>query len=201
MKKNFFNTMAGKWDDMEQTAPEKLRRVAEEADLAGARSVLDAGSGTGILIPLILEKNLHDSCVIQAIDYAEEMVSAMESKNFPSRVVIEQADIHQTPYREESFDRVIANSCFPHFEDRSKALGEIFRILKPGGIFILSHPDGRKLVNDRHKKMRAVERDILPPASELGEMIEAAGFRCLKLIDEEEFYLIKCLKRYGEAVP
>lgn len=192
MSKDFFNGMAGSWDDMERTPVGKLRRVAAAAGLLPGQLILDVGSGTGNLIPLILEKC--PEARVCAMDYAEEMVEAMRNKNFPGNVFLENGDIQRTRFGDEAFDRIIANSCFPHFEDRPKALREIFRLLKPGGIFILSHPDGRQKVNDRHREHRSVAGDILPPAAELGAALEEAGFLCLDITDEEDFYLLKCLK-------
>ncbi len=198
-RKDFFNGLAGAWDSLKQPGADKFRRVAEESELRGRQAILDAGSGTGIMIPFLLEKDLSRTCTIYAVDYAEEMVSAMKNKRFPENVVIEKADIHETPFADNTFERVIANSCFPHFRSKTAALREIFRIIKPGGIFILAHPDGRKWVNERHRKHAAVKNDILPPARILCRKLERAGFKCLKTIDEESFYLIKAKKQASPA--
>ncbi len=193
-RKKFFNGLAGAWDGLKHPGADKFRRVAEEAELRGPQTILDVGSGTGIMIPFLLEKDPAQTRTIYAIDYAQEMVNAMRNKNFPQNVVIKKADIHKTPFADNSFERVIANSCFPHFRSKTAALKEIFRILKHEGIFILAHPDGKKWVNERHKKHAAVEKDILPEARILCQKIERIGFKCLKTADEEGFYLIKAKK-------
>lgn len=48
----------------------------------------------------------------------------------------EQIDAQSIPYPEESFDAVIANHMLYHVPDRSKAIAEIRRVLKPGGHLI-----------------------------------------------------------------
>ena len=48
----------------------------------------------------------------------------------------EQIDAQSIPYPEGSFDVVIANHMLYHVPDRSKAIGEMARILKPGGHLI-----------------------------------------------------------------
>jgi len=45
----------------------------------------------------------------------------------------EQIDAQSIPYPDESFDIVIANHMLYHVPDRPKAIGEIRRVLKPGG--------------------------------------------------------------------
>ena len=48
----------------------------------------------------------------------------------------EEIDAQSIPYPDESFEAVIANHMLYHVPDRSKALAEIRRVLKPGGHFI-----------------------------------------------------------------
>jgi ubiquinone/menaquinone biosynthesis C-methylase UbiE len=50
----------------------------------------------------------------------------------------EQIDAQQIPYADGTFDTVIANFMMYHVPDRPKALGEIRRVLKPGGKLIVS---------------------------------------------------------------
>jgi SAM-dependent methyltransferase len=49
-------------------------------------------------------------------------------------------DSQQLPYKINSFDIVIAKDSLHHFKDPYKSLNEIHRVLKPGGIFIVSEP-------------------------------------------------------------
>jgi SAM-dependent methyltransferase len=45
------------------------------------------------------------------------------------------ADVQELPFADESFDAVIANHMLFHVENRQGALGEIARVLRPGGLF------------------------------------------------------------------
>jgi len=56
----------------------------------------------------------------------------------------EQIDAQSIPYPEETFDVVIANHMLYHVTDRPKAIGEIYRVLKPGGRLIAT------TVGDQH---------------------------------------------------
>ncbi len=56
----------------------------------------------------------------------------------------EQIDAQSIPYPDETFDVVIANHMLYHVPDRPKAIGEICRVLKPGGQLIAT------TVGDQH---------------------------------------------------
>ncbi|NJC95838.1 MAG: hypothetical protein C3F07_14895 [Anaerolineales bacterium] len=47
-----------------------------------------------------------------------------------------EIDAQEIPFEDESFDAVIANFMLYHVPDRPKAIGEIKRVLKPGGKLI-----------------------------------------------------------------
>jgi SAM-dependent methyltransferase len=49
-------------------------------------------------------------------------------------------DAHSLPFKDETFDLVIANSVLEHFHEPWNAISEIHRILKKGGVIILSTP-------------------------------------------------------------
>jgi ubiquinone/menaquinone biosynthesis C-methylase UbiE len=48
-------------------------------------------------------------------------------------IKFEQIDAQSIPYPDETFDIVIANHMLYHVPDRPKALGEIYRVLRPNG--------------------------------------------------------------------
>lgn len=195
-QKAFFNKMARTWDQERGTSGRKLNRVVRESELGPGQVVLDVGSGTGVLIPHILKK-IGKTSRIYALDYAEKMVQEIRKKKFPRQVVPVVGDIHATPFPAEFFDRVVANACFPHFQDKKTALAEICRILKPGGLFIISVPRGRKWVNRHHRKFHPVAKDVIPSAPLMRRLLRSAGFVLEKLIDEKNFYLVACRKPAG----
>lgn len=49
-------------------------------------------------------------------------------------------DIHHIPFDENTFDVVLCNHVLEHVEDDIKAMQEIHRVLKPGGVAILQVP-------------------------------------------------------------
>lgn len=51
-----------------------------------------------------------------------------------------KADICDLPFETNSFDSIICNHVLEHIEDDTKAMQELYRILKPGGMAILQIP-------------------------------------------------------------
>lgn len=188
-KKEFFNRLADEWDKEDIVTPEKYRRIILYADIKKGQNILDAGTGTGVLIPYILETEKDVN--IFAIDYAEKMIEKLKEKNFPQNVRPFVMDIRKTSFEDNFFDRVIVNSCYPHFEEKPSVLREIHRILKKEGIFIISHPTGRNFVNELHRKThRLIEEDIIKDIPYLKEFIEPFGFKLITGIDEDDFFLL-----------
>ncbi len=60
-------------------------------------------------------------------------------------------DIQDIPFSDETYDVVICNHVLEHVDDDSKAMSEMYRILKPGGFAILQVPqntDAEKTYED-----------------------------------------------------
>lgn len=64
---------------------------------------------------------------------------------YPRTPDIERVDMLDMQFEDRSFDVVIANHVLEHVNDDLKALGEIHRVLKPGGYAILQTPYSAKL--------------------------------------------------------
>jgi arsenite methyltransferase len=75
------------------------------------------------------------------LDLTEAMVEKAE-KSAASRGVRNVrflvGDIENLPFGNDSFDRVISNCVINHARDKGKVYAEIFRVLKPGGFFVVS---------------------------------------------------------------
>lgn len=64
---------------------------------------------------------------------------------FPTSPEIMKVDLLDMPFEHSSFDLVIANHVMEHVSDDQKALMEVARVLKPGGLAILQTPYSSKL--------------------------------------------------------
>ena len=65
----------------------------------------------------------------------------------PSDDSVQRIDLQHIPFSDETFDLVICNHVLEHVADAGAALGEIHRVLKPGGRAICQTPFARHLTN------------------------------------------------------
>ena len=99
------------------------RKLAAEKLNPG--SVLDLGSGTGASYTDLINFD------VTALDPDEQMLSL---NNFEKKVVGKGEEL---PFKENSFDNVLCCFVWRNVSDTEKALSEVYRVLKPGGKFIL----------------------------------------------------------------
>ncbi len=57
-----------------------------------------------------------------------------------------QGSVYQLPYESAFFDLVVSFSVFEHLSQYPQALAEVYRVLKPGGLFLLGMPSVNKLM-------------------------------------------------------
>ena len=127
---------------------ETTRRLIERAGLPLGASVLDMGAGAGETLKLLRALGF-DACGIDLAPYGEG---------------VEQGDFLHAPYPDDSFDAVIGECSFFVSGDQAGALREAYRLLKTGGLLILS--------------------DVFFEAP--GPMLQSAGFEILQIEDRTE---------------
>lgn len=103
--------------------------------------LLDLGCGMSMLPKALMEKGLQVVAVEidpKAVDFQKGLgINAIKIKD------------EKLPFNDESFDIVTAVSAIEHFEDDGTTVAEILRVLKPGGLFIVTLPVGLKHVKNR----------------------------------------------------
>ena len=125
--------------------------------------VLEIGCGPGHL--LILLENYFDK--IYAIDKSEEMISLARKKTNRAKFSIK--DANKLPYKDNFFDCVLSNMSFLYL-DRSKAIREAMRVLKPEGKLIIS-----EVIKEENILRKKIEKLILRYLWSLPRMISEYG--------------------------
>jgi ubiquinone/menaquinone biosynthesis C-methylase UbiE len=146
-------------------------------DFAGIKAgdhVLDLGSGAGndcFVARAIVGEKGH----VTGIDFTEEMLSkAMENNNKLgfSNVEFVRGDIEEMPLPSNRFDVVISNCVLNLVPSKTKAFGEIFRVLKPGGHFCVSDV----VIKGKMSKKLRIDAEMyagcVSGASEISEYLE-----------------------------
>jgi len=201
-RKEFFNEHAEKWRDMwykdhatghYDKHLKDFERLFSLLPMKPGDHVLDVGCGTGILVPPILEC-ITSTGIIYELDFAEKMIETNRSLHKVDNIRFIVADVENAPLDGASCNVVICFSCFPHFHDKEKAMKTLSRILKPHGIFVVSHFDSSEGINKHHESCHAVMHDHLPNEAAMRALLQKVGLDVDVFIDEPGFYCILARK-------
>jgi SAM-dependent methyltransferase len=117
----------------------------KRAGLQSGHKVLDLGCGSG---RHTAEAYDHDASIAVGVDRNhDDLKSACDRLVFHERLkahggswCLAAADALALPFRSQAFDIVICSEVLEHIFDHQCALGEILRVLKPGGSLVVSVP-------------------------------------------------------------
>lgn len=107
--------------------------------------ILELGCGAGYALKLILEKDLTEEIV--GLDISPTMIRSAKVRNKRAinekRVKLIQANLNNLPLQNESFNTVLSIQTIYFWTDIAATLSEIYRVLKPKGVVILTFSDGK----------------------------------------------------------
>jgi malonyl-CoA O-methyltransferase len=116
------------------------------------RRALDVGAGTGALLEALLAR--HPGLAAAGVDLAPGMARAARERTGPRHVV---GDAERLPLRDACVDLVVSTSTFQWLPALGPALGEVARVLEPGGVAALALFGGETL-----RELRGAWRAALP---------------------------------------
>lgn len=116
---------------------EHMARYAFARRLARHKRVLDAACGAGYGSAALAEA----ASFVAALDISPEAVEAASRTYRRPNLSFLVARAEQMPFRDGSFDLVVAFEVIEHLEDWQALLAEARRLLAPGGQFIVSTPN------------------------------------------------------------
>jgi len=107
-------------------------------------SILCVGVGTGNEIPYIL--NTNGDVEIVGVDFSERALKKAYKKGLRQnkKIKISRMDAQELWYPAESFDKVLCLHVMDFVEDAAQATGEILRVLKEGGQFVITYPSNKE---------------------------------------------------------
>jgi SAM-dependent methyltransferase len=108
------------------TGPDSRELVFEAVAETGPRSVLEVGCGEGELAQRMTAELAAD---VVAIDQSERMVELARARGVDARV----GDVQELPFADASFDVAVAAWMLYHVPDLDRGIGELERVLRPGG--------------------------------------------------------------------
>ena len=93
---------------------------------------LDIGCGTGVFTELVLDRCTPST--VDAVDPSSEQVELARSKPVAGRVDFHVADATKLPFPDGAFDVVAAALVINFIANRSRAIAEMRRVGRPGGV-------------------------------------------------------------------
>ncbi len=143
-------------------------------------SLLDVGCGTGFLIDLLTKQR---PAWYMGVDLSGEMIRVAKGKQIMgAEFVVGSAD--KLPCRDQSFDIVTCSQSFHHYPYPEKAMAEAYRVLKPGGLYILSDTGIGGIGGwiDNHVFFKLAKSGDCHTTNRKGisQMMEKAGFKVLE---------------------
>jgi demethylmenaquinone methyltransferase/2-methoxy-6-polyprenyl-1,4-benzoquinol methylase len=185
--KDYFNSVAERWDSLVSHPQERMEYVLDSIPIKGGSRVLDVGSGTGVLLPLIARR-IGPRGTLTALDISERMIEFSRRKNSVLEVEFVTCDFLRFE-NSARFDLVIAYSCYPHFLDRVAFYSKANTLLYEGGKLVIAHIEGRESINALHDGPDGPPSIPLPPVAVTMEEARSAGFRPVFTRDDEEYYI------------
>lgn len=186
--REFFDRWAAKYDQF-RISPwfQYTQRLSiEQFNLTPESRALDVGCGTGFAVVYMVDAlGISKGC---GIDIAPVMIDKACQKvpdHLRDRIEFRQASSDQVPYPNGSFDHVLCTNSFHHYPDPIKALGEMRRVLRPGGeLVIFENAPDLSIYTwawDCYLRIREKGHIRYYPSKELGQIIRDGGFEWVDL--------------------
>jgi cyclopropane fatty-acyl-phospholipid synthase-like methyltransferase len=143
---------ASEEDSDYQSAQQRTSDIlAAEASIDESSYVLDVGCGCG---NFLIHLNQRFGCRGEGLDLSEERIKfARRLAGDNPRLEFRHASATQMPYEEGRFSHVVSQDALCLVPDKGRSHSEVFRVLRPGGLFALSDfLQPREKVSERARK-------------------------------------------------
>jgi SAM-dependent methyltransferase len=169
----FHEATAGSDHPIDRASRDQVIASLKRFPPQGSSGILEVGSSSGFLLPMI-RRAFPRSLVIGSDAFPETLSRLADQK---AGIPLLQFDITRCPLPDNCLDAVIMLNVLEHIRNDGRALREVYRILRPGGLMVLEVPAGPFLYDmyDALLKHRRRYR-----ARELKLKVSRAGFENLR---------------------
>ena len=142
----FFDRLAPDWDADMVRNDEIINTILDNADVCEGKNVLDVATGTGVLIPDYLAREVAS---VTGIDISPKMAEIARKKYQQEKVSILCGDVEEMEFS-RLFDCVVVYNSFPHFPDPERLIARLSSLLKPDGTLTVAHGMCREKIDAHH---------------------------------------------------
>ena len=157
--------------------------------------VLDCGCGGGATIRRLLKKCPQG--IVKGVDYSS--VSVKKSKKVNEAAIAEgrcavlQGSVAALPFKTDEFDAVTAFETVYFWSDLSRCFQEVYRVLKPGGVFLICNESNGDTDKDE-KWTEIIGGMTIYKDAELKTYLEQVGFHDVQIHKKKSWLCITVRK-------
>ena len=189
------------------------KKIVEYAEIDDNDIVLDAACGRGASLFHAIKK-LGKSGKIIGIDLASKMIekTKIEIENLCIRnIELYEMDIEELALPSNNFDVVLCGFSLFFLPDIKKALNEINRVIKPGGVFVASTFGARDVrwkpilelighYQENLKPIALVKTQMFDSKEEIVNYYKTAGFIAIQISTEEKEFYYKDEEEWWQSI-
>ena len=154
-------------------------------------TILDIGCGGGRTVSKLAARATQGR--VYGIDYSPDSVAASQKTNArgiaAEQIAIQQGSVSKLPFPDGTFDLITAVETHFFWPDLPSDMREIFRVLKPGGTFIVIvevYKGANKMAERLAQKHASVSIMNLLSVEEHRELFARTGYEEIQVIEERD---------------
>lgn len=114
----------------------RAKRIIEELELKDGDKILEIGCGNGYYLSLLNRMGFR----LELVGVDNDKLALADAKKYTddNRVKLVCSAGEKLPFSNNTFDKIVMSEVIEHVQSEKLSLREAFRVLRPGGIFVLT---------------------------------------------------------------
>lgn len=116
----------------------RVRTIFEWLDPQDGDHILDCGCGRGFYLKFTRHVS---ACRLTGLELEYPFLRVARAELRDSDITLVNGNIHELPFADNTFDKIILSEVLEHLDDDVGGLREVVRVLKPGGLVAMTVPN------------------------------------------------------------